>query len=125
MLEELDRVRKGIFGPRIVAWQDCFPSIKEASLDTFCYSEIIHPHRDSCTGNVFMKIWECARLLLPVYGALHFIPVLLFKRKALLKNPLHAAARALFGTIRSSTFIGVFVAILQGKDRFPLVCCCV
>ncbi|KAG8893096.1 hypothetical protein FRC00_011041 [Tulasnella sp. 408] len=50
------------------------------------------------------------RMLLPVYGALYLIPAILFKRKALFKQPLHSALRIIIGTVRSSTFIGVFVA---------------
>lgn len=65
--------------------------------------------------NAIIRIVECARLLLPVYGALHLIPTLLFKRKALLENPLHAALKVILGTVRSSTFIGVFVFVIQSE----------
>lgn len=64
-----------------------------------------------------MKVVECSRMLLPVYGALYLIPAILFKRKALLKQPLRSALRIIIGTVRSSTFIGVFVGILQGASR--------
>jgi hypothetical protein len=47
------------------------------------------------------------------YGALHFIPMLLFKNKALRKDPLKMLYKAAFGTLRSSTFLGVFVMLYQ------------
>ncbi|KAG9012625.1 hypothetical protein FRB90_006568 [Tulasnella sp. 427] len=93
--EQLKLARQGIFGPQVVS------------------CEAIHPHRNACFPNVFMKVVECSRMLLPAYGALYLIPAILFKRKALLKQPLRSALRIIFGTVRSSTFIGVFVGILQ------------
>ncbi|KAG9046168.1 hypothetical protein FS837_004923 [Tulasnella sp. UAMH 9824] len=95
MKEQLKLARQGIFGPQVVS------------------CEAIHPHRDACIPNIFMKVVECSRMLLPVYGALYLIPAILFKRKALFKQPWHSALRIIIGTVRSSTFIGVFVGILQ------------
>ncbi|KAG8919658.1 hypothetical protein FRC00_011052, partial [Tulasnella sp. 408] len=95
MKEQLKLARQGIFGPQVVS------------------CEALHPHRDACLPNIFMKVVECSRMLLPVYGALYLIPAILFKRKALFKQPLHSALRIIIGTVRSSTFIGVFVGILQ------------
>lgn len=54
-------------------------------------------------------------VLLPVYSALHLIPTILFKPKALLNDPLRSALKVAFGAVRSSTFIGVFVCIMQGR----------
>jgi len=48
-----------------------------------------------------------------VYGALHFIPMLLFKRKAVFKEPLKMLLRATLGTGRSAAFLGVYVVIYQ------------
>ncbi|KAG8946878.1 hypothetical protein FRC04_011305 [Tulasnella sp. 424] len=100
MKEQLKLAREGIFGPQVVS------------------CEAIHPHRNACVPNIFMKVVECSRMLLPVYGALYLIPAILFKRKALLKQPLRSALRIIIGTIRSSTFIGVFVGILQAGFCF-------
>lgn len=96
MLEQLAEARKGNFGPGIVS------------------CEALHPHRDYCVQNIFMKVVDCARLLVPVYGALHLIPPLLFKRKDFFRRPVRSILRVIFNTLRSSGFIGVFVAILQG-----------
>lgn len=51
--------------------------------------------------------------MLPIYGALHVIPMLLFRRQRVLKDPLHMLLRASWGTARSSAFLGVFVFIYQ------------
>jgi len=53
--------------------------------------------------------------MLPVYGALHFIPMILFKRRLFMKNPTEMLLKAGWGTARSSTFLGLFVFIYQSK----------
>ncbi|KAG8957389.1 hypothetical protein FRC03_010200 [Tulasnella sp. 419] len=95
MLEHLERAKRGDYGPRMMS----------------CAG--IHPHFDSCTTTGLMRIWEVGKWMAPVYGALHFIPMLLFKRKIFMKDPLRMMVKALLGTIRSSTFLGAFVAIYQ------------
>ena len=57
--------------------------------------------------------WEVFRWMLPIYGALHLVPVVLFRRKKFAKEPLRMLLRALLGTSRSSAFLGVFVVIYQ------------
>lgn len=49
--------------------------------------------------------------MFPVYGALHFVPSLLFKYQAWLSQPKMMAIRAITGTTRSSSFLGVFVMV--------------
>jgi len=49
----------------------------------------------------------------PIYGALHFIPMLLFKRKAFLRDPLTMTLKAALGTGRSAAFLGTYVVIYQ------------
>lgn len=51
--------------------------------------------------------------MLPIYGALTVIPMLLFKRKAVMREPVRMLVKALAGTLRSSSFLGVFVIIFQ------------
>jgi len=51
--------------------------------------------------------------MLPIYGALHLIPAVLFKRSAFFRNPWKMLLRAGWGTTRSSAFLGVFVVIYQ------------
>ena len=50
---------------------------------------------------------------MPVYTALHFIPMVLFKRKAFVRDPSRMLGKAGVGTLRSSAFLGAFVVIYQ------------
>jgi len=51
--------------------------------------------------------------MLPVYGALHFMPLLFFKRAALARAPRRMALRAAWGTARSTAFLSLTVVIYQ------------
>ena len=51
--------------------------------------------------------------MVPIYGALHLIPLVLFRRKSFAQDPLRVLLRAALGTSRSSAFLGVFVLIYQ------------
>lgn len=52
---------------------------------------------------------------MPIYGALHFIPAVVFRRKAFTQDPGKVLLKATLGSLRSSTFLGMFVVIYQGK----------
>ncbi|KAI0941143.1 hypothetical protein AcV7_002787 [Taiwanofungus camphoratus] len=73
----------------------------------------LHPWFDSCTVTQVDRLFSVFRWMLPIYGALHVIPMLLFRRQRVLKDPLHMLLRASWGTARSSAFLGVFVFIYQ------------
>ncbi|KAI6146225.1 hypothetical protein BKA82DRAFT_4158691 [Pisolithus tinctorius] len=49
----------------------------------------------------------------PIYGALHFLPMIFFKRKAFLSNPIHLLGKVGLGTIRSSACLAAFMASFQ------------
>jgi hypothetical protein len=53
--------------------------------------------------------------MLPIYGALHFVPAVLFKWKVFMQDPGKVLMRAGLGSLRSSAFLGVFVVIFQSK----------
>lgn len=78
---------------------------------------VVHPELDSCITVQFAHFWEVFKWMLPIYGALHFIPVMLFRRDKLMKDPSRMLLRAAWGTGRSSAFLGAFVLIYQGKYR--------
>ncbi|KAI0677684.1 hypothetical protein C8Q78DRAFT_960400 [Trametes maxima] len=75
--------------------------------------EAVHPDIDSCITVQVAHFWEVFRWMLPIYGALHFIPMMLFRRKTFLQRPSRMLLRALLGTARSSAFLGAFVIIYQ------------
>ncbi|KAG8932210.1 hypothetical protein FRC01_000132 [Tulasnella sp. 417] len=78
----------------------------------------IHPHRNHCIPTGIWRVYETGKWMAPMYGALHFVPLLLFKRKRLMKEPFTTLVKALLGTIRSSAFLGVYVAIYQSYICF-------
>ncbi|EJD32721.1 hypothetical protein AURDEDRAFT_178182, partial [Auricularia subglabra TFB-10046 SS5] len=54
-----------------------------------------------------------AAWMVPIYGALHPIPTILFKRHVFFKKPAPLIGQSLLNTMRSSTFLAVFVIIFQ------------
>jgi len=78
----------------------------------------IHPMTDSCAAVVTSRFFDVFKWVLPVYGALHFVPMILFKRKLVIRNPIKMLLKAGCGTMRSSAFLGVFVIIYQSSFCF-------
>ncbi|KZP14376.1 hypothetical protein FIBSPDRAFT_1048814 [Athelia psychrophila] len=78
----------------------------------------VHPTVDSCRAVVPIRFAEVFRWMLPVYGALHFVPLVLFRWRLFLKDPKSMLLRAGAGTARSSSFLGAFVVIFQGLFCF-------
>jgi hypothetical protein len=74
---------------------------------------LLHPWVDSCimcnTGRFFTRF----RTMLPVYGALHLIPMLVFRRHQVMKTPLKMLTKALWGITRSCSFLSLFIVIYQ------------
>lgn len=73
-----------------------------------------HPHIASCALSPIDRFFAVFRWTLPIYGALHVVPMLLFKREAVVCAPKAMALRASWGTLRSASFLGAFNAIYQG-----------
>lgn len=55
------------------------------------------------------------RWMLPVYSALHLIPMIVLRHKHFMRDPLGMLRKAAFGIFRSSSFLGLFVTIYQGE----------
>jgi hypothetical protein len=53
--------------------------------------------------------------MMPIYGALHFIPAVVFRRKAFTQDPGKVLVKAGLGSLRSSAFLGVYVVLYQGE----------
>lgn len=66
------------------------------------------------------KTFESATLsqrwMLPVYSALHLIPMLVLRHKHVMRDPLGMLTKAAVGVFRSSSFLGLFVTIYQGES---------
>ncbi|KAJ3750554.1 hypothetical protein DFH05DRAFT_1467697 [Lentinula detonsa] len=78
----------------------------------------IHPAQSSCWSVPTTRFFEVARWMLPIYGALHFVPAVLFKRSTFMQNPWKVLIKSAIGTGRSSAFLGIFVIIYQSMNCF-------
>src|SRR5258708_38221725 len=81
--------------------------------NTHITCETIHPWIDSCLYVEVERFIKVFFWMFPVYGALHFIPMLLFRRQVFMREPLFVSLKSLKGTVRSSMFLSVFVLIFQ------------
>ncbi|KAI0034353.1 hypothetical protein K488DRAFT_45628 [Vararia minispora EC-137] len=73
-----------------------------------------HPGIEHCLHVPLDRFWSVFRWMYPIYGALHLVPTLLFKPKVAMREPGRMLLRAMWGTTRSSAFLGLFVVIYQG-----------
>lgn len=89
---------------------------------------MVHPWCDNCYDTTFRRFFAVfvsphdsdiepclmfQRFMLPVYSALHLIPMLVLRRHHVQRDPLRMLARAILGITRSCSFLGVFVMIYQ------------
>lgn len=79
----------------------------------------LHPWSDSHTFTNLERFVLVFRWMLPIYGALHLIPMLLFRRRRVFKDPGKMLLRAGWGTTRSAAFLGAFVLIYQCASPPP------
>jgi len=76
-----------------------------------------HPWSEYCSIEPLTRFAAVFRWMFPIYGALHLVPAVLFKRAQFFEKPGVMLRRATWGTIRSSAFLGAFVAIFQGEYK--------
>jgi len=117
-------VRRGTYDPadlaRILARPDLHPDNAtyveqwRKTLPPYAPCAMSHPHVSRCLSVPQDRILTVARWTLPIYGALHFVPLLFFKRAAFARAPARMAMRAAWGTARSTAFLSVAVVIYQG-----------
>jgi len=85
----------------------------------------VHPTLSHCSSVPLVRFFEVFRMMLPIYGALHLVPAVLFKWGGFLRNPGRVVVRAGLGTARSSAFLGVFIVVYQSlfcyKNKFHRV----
>ena len=77
-----------------------------------------HPHIVSCAYVPIERFFVVLRWTLPIYGALHVVPMLLFKRRAFAHAPGPMLLRAGRGSMRSAVFLAMFVAVYQGAVEY-------
>ncbi|KAI8048667.1 hypothetical protein BDF22DRAFT_761422, partial [Syncephalis plumigaleata] len=71
---------------------------------------LIHPHNDSCTWSGIEWWLRVFQMISPVYVSLNFAPMLTLRLFKFIKEPLPLLRKALFNTLRSSTFLATYVA---------------
>jgi len=120
-----DIVRRGTYDPadlaQILARPDLHPD-NATNVEQWCKTlplsygpcAMSHPHVSRCLSVPQDRILTVARWTLPIYGALHFVPLLFFKRAAFARAPARMALRAAWGTARSTAFLSVVVVVYQG-----------
>jgi hypothetical protein len=91
---------------RIAQWQK--------TLAPYAPCAMAHPQHPRCLSVPQGRVLAVARWTLPIYGALHFVPLLFFKRTAFARAPARMALRAAWGTARSTAFIAAAVVMYQG-----------
>ncbi|WWC88699.1 uncharacterized protein L201_003612 [Kwoniella dendrophila CBS 6074] len=95
------------------ALQDILIKLKEGYKPSVVPCEMIHPWVDSCPETNIRRFFAVFRFMLPVYSALHLIPMLVLRRHHVKRDPLRMLARAIWGLTRSCSFLGIFVFIYQ------------
>jgi hypothetical protein len=74
---------------------------------------VIHPQHDTCTMTNIDRWLRVFQMIAPVYASLNIVPMLTLRLKNFLKNPGTLAGKAIFNTIRSSSFLASYVTIFQ------------
>ncbi|WWD04851.1 hypothetical protein V865_002922 [Kwoniella europaea PYCC6329] len=87
--------------------------LKEGWKPSVVPCEMVHPWVDSCPETNLRRFFAVFRFMLPVYSALHLIPMLVLRRHHVQRDPLKMLARVIWGITRSCSFLGVFVFIYQ------------
>ncbi|WVR06354.1 hypothetical protein IAU60_003385 [Kwoniella sp. DSM 27419] len=95
------------------ALEDFVLKLKDGLRPAAVPCEMVHPWVDSCADTNFRRFFAVFRFMLPVYSALHLIPMLVLRRHHVKRDPLRMIARAIWGITRSCSFLGVFVFIYQ------------
>lgn len=75
--------------------------------------KFLHPFSpESCTKAHSLVWLRTLKRSMMLYGTVHMIPLLLFKNKILIKDPITSIQRLLIDIIRSSSFLATFVALI-------------
>lgn len=89
------------------------PLASSVYLPRYCPCPAVHPPLTYCTSVPLDRFFAVFKWMLPIYSVLHFAPAILFKWQGFRQDPRKVLARAGFGSMRSSAFLGVFVVIYQ------------
>jgi hypothetical protein len=105
--------RRGITSENAKKLRDFLTQTKEGQKRAHVPCELVHPWENSHVWSPVDRFIEVTRWILPVYMTLHFVPAVFLRMRAFKKDPIRVFLRSLFGSIRSSSFLGMFVIIFQ------------
>ncbi|KAJ7243947.1 hypothetical protein C8J57DRAFT_57448 [Mycena rebaudengoi] len=86
---------------------------RPADLPPYAPCAAIHPWLTSCWSVPIDRFVEVFKFMIPIYSALHFIPAILFRWRMFREDPARVLMRSGMGSIRSGSFLGMFVVIFQ------------
>ncbi|CAO3609883.1 unnamed protein product [Cunninghamella blakesleeana] len=75
--------------------------------------ETLHPWLDSCNATAVERFSKVFKSMMPVYGTLHFVPMILLRTKHLKKDPVGMLSKTTIGTLKSGAFLAVFISLYQ------------
>ncbi|KAK1234574.1 hypothetical protein PQX77_002221 [Marasmius sp. AFHP31] len=78
------------------------PQRPDQYLPTYAPCAAVHPAESSCFEVPLVRFYQVFKWMLPIYGALHLIPPVLFKWKTFTKDPVKVVGKAIVGTGRST-----------------------
>ncbi|WVQ73232.1 hypothetical protein IAR50_002798 [Cryptococcus sp. DSM 104548] len=104
---------KGITPQNRIKLLNFLTSIRSGHKPATAPCAMVHPWRNHCTTTNLARFFAVFRFMLPMYSALHLIPMLVLRRHSMRKNPMGMLGRAVMGIGRSCSFLGMFVLIYQ------------
>ncbi|CAD6930523.1 unnamed protein product [Tilletia controversa] len=105
--------RRGISGKNVKAMIEFRDRLRSGLKEARPPCAVVHPWENSHFWSPIDRFIEVTRWILPVYLTLHFVPAMFLRTRKFLKDPLRVFLRSIFGAVRSSSFLGVFVIIFQ------------
>ncbi|KAG0182158.1 hypothetical protein DFQ28_007575 [Apophysomyces sp. BC1034] len=75
--------------------------------------EALHPWVDGCNAMATERFSLVFKSMMPVYGTLHFVPMLLLRTKHLKKEPTKMLSKTALATLKSGAFLATFVTLYQ------------
>ena len=71
---------------------------------------MLHPKYESCTKAQMTCFTDVIRKVFPLYASITFLPLIIFRLKKLIKDPVMSVGKSLLSTIQSTIFLSTFVS---------------
>ncbi|KAJ3379575.1 hypothetical protein HDU92_006610 [Lobulomyces angularis] len=75
---------------------------------------VLHPSEESCLNHNKSLFINMLKNMLPIYISLNIIPMIVFRGRSFVNNPVKNLYRSLLSASRSSTFLATFVIVNMG-----------